>query len=85
MDHALSTTGRQKPVYLATQPTDSGIDNYPQFLDEKEVAALLNVSVALVRKWRARRTGPKVLKIGGRLVRYELNAVLAFARQGQEA
>jgi predicted DNA-binding transcriptional regulator AlpA len=40
-----------------------------QILNEKEAAAYLSVSVALLRKWRLFRQGPSFLRIG-RLVRY---------------
>lgn len=56
----------------------------PSFLTDRQVAQLLNVSLALVRKWRQRSAGPKPQKIGGRLVRYELGDVLAFARREAE-
>jgi predicted DNA-binding transcriptional regulator AlpA len=38
-------------------------------MNEHEVAAVLKMSVATVRRWRLFRTGPKFLKIGS-AVRY---------------
>jgi len=38
-------------------------------LNEKQVARLLNISVALLRKWRRGKDGPRWLKLG-RVVRY---------------
>lgn len=45
-------------------PTKTNVE----FLNERQAAAYLNVSVALMRKWRLFRQGPKFYKIG-RLVR----------------
>jgi predicted DNA-binding transcriptional regulator AlpA len=39
------------------------------FLDEKQLATTLNISVASARRWRLLRQGPKFLKIGSS-VRY---------------
>jgi hypothetical protein len=41
-----------------------------KLLDEKQAAALLNVSVKSLQAWRCRGGGPKFVKIGKRLVRY---------------
>ena len=41
-----------------------------RMLNEKEAAALLGVSVALVRKWRRLGKGPIYRKLGERAVRY---------------
>jgi hypothetical protein len=40
-------------------------------MDEYQLAEMLNVSVALIRKWRLQRKGPRYLKLGP-LVRYRL-------------
>jgi predicted DNA-binding transcriptional regulator AlpA len=42
-----------------------------KLLDEKELAALLGVSVSTVRNWRYSLQGPPVQKVG-RSVRYDL-------------
>ena len=39
-------------------------------LNENQVAQHLGVSIATVRRWRARRTGPRFRKIGGASVRF---------------
>lgn len=39
-------------------------------VDEKEVAAILDVAVQTLRNWRWRGEGPPYVKIGKRLVRY---------------
>jgi predicted DNA-binding transcriptional regulator AlpA len=49
-----------------------------QLLDEKQAAALLNVSVKALQAWRSRGGGPKFLKIGGRLVRYAMSDLESF-------
>ena len=46
-------------------------------LDEKQLAAALNISVASVRRWRLLRQGPKCLKIGA-AVRYKPGDVSAW-------
>lgn len=44
--------------------------NEDSFLTDHEVAALLNISVATIRRWRRTKEGPKYYKIGS-LVRYK--------------
>jgi len=44
-------------------------DKNELLLTERDVAKLLRVSLAAVRKWRLQERGPKYLKIGS-LVRY---------------
>ena len=43
-------------------------------LDEKQVAKLLSVSVASLRRWRMMRKGPSFIRIGG-LVRYHPSTI----------
>lgn len=47
-------------------------------LTDIEVAKHLRVSVALVRRWRVLKTGPRFIKVGGALVRYRLEDVEAY-------
>ena len=49
-----------------------------KLLDEKQAAALLNVSVKSLQGWRYRGGGPKFVKIGRRLVRYTMADLEAF-------
>ena len=46
-----------------------------RFLNEFEVAEILGVSVATVRRWRLLGRGPKFLKVAGTLVRYPVEAL----------
>ena len=46
-------------------------------LNEREAAAVVGCSVALLRKWRLFREGPSYVKIG-RLVRYRQSDLDAF-------
>jgi predicted DNA-binding transcriptional regulator AlpA len=46
-------------------------------INESEVARRANVSVAVIRKWRREKTGPRFLKLG-RLVRYRARDVEAW-------
>jgi predicted DNA-binding transcriptional regulator AlpA len=48
-----------------------------RFVEERAVAELLGVSVALLRKWRLFRNGPPYHKVG-RLVRYSSKEVLEW-------
>jgi predicted DNA-binding transcriptional regulator AlpA len=41
-----------------------------ELLTDIDVAKLLHVSTALVRRWRLKKTGPRWRRIGGTLVRY---------------
>jgi len=47
-------------------------------IDEREAAAILNLSVVTLRNWRALRQGPRFRKIGARLVRYHRADLAAF-------
>jgi predicted DNA-binding transcriptional regulator AlpA len=46
-----------------------------QLLNEHQVAAMLAVSVATVRRWRLLRQGPKFRKVGASSVRYRCEDV----------
>mgnify|MGYP000014695888 FL=1 len=50
-----------------------------ELLDEKQVAKLLRVSLASVRRWRQRKTGPTYIKAGA-CVRYRREDVEAWLR-----
>jgi excisionase family DNA binding protein len=49
-------------------------------LTEKELASYLKCSVALIRKWRTKKEGPKVTRLGD-LVRYHPADLEAWMRQ----
>jgi hypothetical protein len=51
-----------------------------QLMDEKQAAALLNVSVKWLQARRCKGGGPKFAKIGGRLVRYAVDDLEAFVQ-----
>lgn len=56
-----------------------------RLLHEREVAALCNVSLGTVRRWRLFRKGPRYLKVGDASVRYrpeDLEAYLASRPHG---
>jgi predicted DNA-binding transcriptional regulator AlpA len=56
-------------------------DEQVRFIDEKELAQLLSVSVSLVHKWRREGTGPKVYRLGGsRICRYRHADVIEWAK-----
>jgi predicted DNA-binding transcriptional regulator AlpA len=47
-------------------------------VDEREAAAILSASVQTLRNWRWAGKGPRVRKIGQRLVRYHRADLAAF-------
>ena len=47
-------------------------------LNEHQLAAQFNISVATVRRWRLLRQGPKWLKLGSAAVRYRPEDVQAY-------
>src|SRR2546425_10455608 len=55
----------------------------PKLLTDKEAAAMLSVSVSLLRKWRLRREGGPPYYRVGRVVRYSPNALEAFLEERQ--
>lgn len=54
------------------------------YVSDTDVARLLGVSVATVRRWRLKRTGPTYVKFGS-TVRYDIAAVEAWARAQEVA
>ena len=52
-----------------------------RYLNEKEVARILGLSVATLRNWRHLRKGPNYVILGSRSVRYEITSVLKFAEE----
>ncbi|MBA3008448.1 MAG: DNA-binding protein [Proteobacteria bacterium] len=55
----------------------------PKILDEKQLGALLGVSVKTTQSWRQKGRGPVWYRCGSRLVRYRLEDALAFLNQGR--
>ena len=53
---------------------------HPQWLSEKQVAAMTNIAISTLRNWRNRGVGPKYDKPSPRVVRYPLEEVEAFMR-----
>ena len=53
--------------------------NNERMLTEAEAAELLSCTKYALRAWRNRRVGPPFYKVGGRLVRYKLSELKAFA------
>jgi predicted DNA-binding transcriptional regulator AlpA len=47
-------------------------------LNEHDVARVISVSVATVRRWRLFRRGPKFIKVSGSAVRYRPEDVKAY-------
>jgi len=51
------------------------IDIQALFLNEFEIADVLGISVATVRRWRLKRRGPTFVKVAGTLIRYPVEAL----------
>ena len=52
--------------------------DYKRLYTAKETAAMLNCSEAALRLWRRQGRGPKSVKLGRRLVRYDARSILEF-------
>jgi predicted DNA-binding transcriptional regulator AlpA len=50
-------------------------------IDEREVSRRLSVSRGLLRYWRARGEGPPWIRVGERLVRYNLGVLRRWVEQ----
>ncbi len=46
-----------------------------QLLSEKDLARTLQVSVVTIRRWRMFGSGPDFIRCGGRVIRYQIEAV----------
>lgn len=49
-----------------------------KYLLRAEVAARLKVDKKTLANWAAKGEGPPIVRLGGRLVRYELNALIEW-------
>jgi predicted DNA-binding transcriptional regulator AlpA len=61
-----------------SRPHDAASLHPGDLVDEKEAAAILGTAVQTLRNWRWQGEGPRVRKIGARLVRYHRADLLAF-------
>lgn len=50
--------------------TSQVVYQFDSLLDERQVARLIGMSVASLRRWRLLHRGPKFLRVGGSAVRY---------------
>jgi hypothetical protein len=60
------------------QPVASQPIPVERLLTTRQVAAILNVSIETVRKWRRRGIGPMFLKLDSGAVRYRLEEVQKY-------
>jgi predicted DNA-binding transcriptional regulator AlpA len=56
----------------------------PQFMREKDVAALLALKPFTLRQWRRKGEGPAFIRVGPRTIRYEASAVEEFIEWGRK-
>jgi predicted DNA-binding transcriptional regulator AlpA len=66
----VSAPGAQSRAGHPTSPLYPIKSEQPSFLNERQVAAALGMSIASVRRWRLLRRGPQFIKLG-RAVRYD--------------
>lgn len=52
------------------------------WMTTEQAAAYLSVSGGTMRNWRSRGEGPRYHLLGGRLVRYEVEDLDAYMREG---
>jgi predicted DNA-binding transcriptional regulator AlpA len=53
-------------------------------LTEREAAKRLRVSVQLLRKWRAKKGGPRYLKLGGKCIRYTAEDIEGYIQSQRQ-
>jgi hypothetical protein len=53
-----------------------------ELLAEREVASLLKVNRATLRRWRGRNAGPRYLRLGPKLIRYRRDDLALFLDSG---
>ena len=51
----------------------------PKYINEKQVAEMLGISVRSLQGWRCRGRGPRFYRLGGDSVRYRTDEVQAWA------
>jgi predicted DNA-binding transcriptional regulator AlpA len=52
----------------------------PRYLTEHEAAAILSLKRGTLSNWRCQRRGPAYVRLGGgRVIRYEISELTAFA------
>ncbi|MBM3740407.1 MAG: helix-turn-helix domain-containing protein [Acidobacteria bacterium] len=51
----------------------------PKYINEKQVAEMLGISVRSLQGWRCRGRGPRFYRLGGDSVRYRADEVQAWA------
>lgn len=69
-----------KPEVALARITAEG----PTFLDERQLARMLGLSVLTLQKWRYLRKGPPHQKMGSKAVRYSLAGVLRWLESEPE-
>lgn len=62
---------------MSVQTIEKGV----QLVSEAEVAKVLSVSRACLRRWRVRREGPPWLRVGDKLVRYDVAALRRWVEE----
>lgn len=72
-----------QPVIPSTPPAAAKLEP-GDLVDEREAAAILGCAVQSLRNWRWRRTGPKWVRVGQRLVRYNRASLAAFLKSGDD-
>lgn len=54
----------------------------PQYIDERQAAAILGLKRGTLSNWRSERRGPAYVRLGGgRVIRYKISEIEAFAEK----
>lgn len=53
-----------------------------ELIDESEAAATLGCAITTLRNWRYTKQGPRFVKVGKRMVRYQRTDLAAFVGGG---
>jgi hypothetical protein len=75
------------PIQPVTSPTPAAAAKLEpgDLVTETEAAAILGCAVQSLRNWRWRRTGPRWVRVGQRLVRYKRADLAAFVDGDKDA
>lgn len=61
---------------------NSSVENLSGLLRERAAAEFLNVTIRCLQSWRMTGKGPRVVRLGGRMVRYRMADLEEFIDAG---
>jgi len=77
---AAGVSQRKRQAPSQSNPDDTSA---PRVLTASEAARYLNLSIATLKSWRAKKTGPAFVKRGARLIGYLPTDLEAYLKDGQ--